>query len=123
MAEIPHDITTIASYHAHVYYDPARTRDAAARLRAWVEDRFPVTMGRWHDVPVGPHPLPMFQIAFATDLFARLVPWLMLNRQGLTILVHPETDRPKDDHLIHAIWFGEVLPLNAAMLPQTREQH
>ena len=45
----------------------------------------------------------------------------MLNRQGLIVLVHPETDRPRDDHLLHALWLGERLPLNGAILPETRQ--
>src|SRR5262245_54491879 len=46
----------IQHYHAHVYYDPASSRDRAARLREQVAAAFPgVTLGRWHDTPVGPH--------------------------------------------------------------------
>jgi len=108
---------TITGYHAHIYYDPA-DRSRAAILREQVEARFKVVMGRWHDVPVGPHPSAMYQIAFETDQLPTLLPFLMLNRQGLTVLVHPETGRAVDDHLDHAIWMGEVLPLNASVLRQ-----
>jgi len=108
---------SITEYHAHIYYDPA-DRSRAATLREQVEARFQVRMGRWHDVPVGPHPTAMYQIAFQPDLFPTLVPFLMLNRQGLTVLVHPETGRAVDDHLDHAVWMGEVLPLNASVLKQ-----
>jgi aromatic ring-cleaving dioxygenase len=121
MADAPKDISEIESYHAHIYYDPAHSKDRAAIVRDWVERGFAVQMGRWHDQPVGPHPSAMYQIAFGTDVFSTLVPWLMLNRQGLTVLIHPNTDRPKDDHLVHAIWLGEILPLNAGMLPEVRQ--
>lgn len=114
-------ISAIGSYHAHVYYDPTRTRDVAERLRARVAERFPVQLGRWHDKLVGPHPLAMFQIAFDTAEFARLVPWLMLNREGLTILVHPNTANPRADHEVHALWLGAVLPLSAGYLPELIE--
>jgi DOPA 4,5-dioxygenase len=53
----------------------------------------------------------MFQIAFPREMFAAFVPWLMLNRDGLTILLHPETGDDLTDHTAHAVWFGEVLPL------------
>jgi aromatic ring-cleaving dioxygenase len=119
MADQPTDTGVIRHWHAHVYYDPAATKAEAARVRTWIEQRFPVQMGRWHDLPVGPHPAAMFQVAFAPDLFPAIVPWLALNRQGLTVLVHPETDRPRDDHLLHALWLGEKLPLKADILPES----
>ncbi|MBN8897722.1 MAG: DOPA 4,5-dioxygenase family protein [Rhodospirillales bacterium] len=115
----PVDPAAITEYHAHVYYDPA-SRPRAAVLRAWVEERFPgVRMGRWHDVPVGPHPTAMYQIAFNRDLFPTLAPFLLLNRQDLTILLHPESGRPRDDHTRHAAWMGQVLPLRTEILPET----
>jgi DOPA 4,5-dioxygenase len=114
----PADTGAITEYHAHIYYAPD-SRERAAMLRAWVEERFTVRMGSWHDVPVGPHPTAMYQIAFTPDLFPTLVPFLMLNRQGLTILLHPESGRPRDDHTLHAFWAGNVLPLKTEMLRET----
>lgn len=108
----------ITGWHAHVYYDPAGTRDAAARLREGLAAAFPeAVLGRWHDAKVGPHPGAMYQVAFPPALYPRLVPWLALNRGPLTILVHPETGRQKADHLQHALWMGAVLPLDASVLP------
>lgn len=119
MSEQPKDAGLIRDWHAHIYYDPERTKPQAAELRGWIEQRFPAArMGRWHDVPVGPHPSAMYQVAFAPEVFPALVPWLALNRQGLTVLVHPETDRPRDDHLLHALWLGEKLPLKTDILPE-----
>ena len=117
MSAQPAEPGAITEYHAHIYYD-ADSRDRAATLRAWIEQRFQVRMGRWHDVPVGPHPSAMYQVAFQPDQFPTLVPFLMLNRQGLTVLLHPETGRPRDDHTLHAIWAGEVLSLKTAILPE-----
>lgn len=111
-------IDSITSWHAHVYYDPQTTRHLAEQLREGVAARFTTRLGRWHDVPVGPHPSAMFQIAFAVADFPTLVPWLALNRMGLTILVHPNTARPRDDHLRHALWMGAVLALDASRLPE-----
>jgi aromatic ring-cleaving dioxygenase len=105
------DPERIREYHAHIYYDP-HTRDRAQRLREGVAAAFPAAiLGRWHDAPVGPHPQSMYQIAFPREMLAAFVPWLMLNRDGLTILLHPETGDDYTDHSAHAAWFGAVLPL------------
>ncbi len=118
MQDAAKDAGTITDYHAHVYYD-ADSKPRAAQLRDWVEQRFSVRMGRWHDVPVGPHVQAMYQIAFLPDLFPTLVPFLMLNRMGLTILLHPESGRPRDDHTLHAVWMGEVLAVKTEVLRET----
>ena len=111
------DSKSITHYHAHVYYDPASTRERAARLRERVAEAFPkATLGRWHDELVGPHPRSMYQIAFPRALLASFLPWLMLNRDGLTILVHPETGDDLADHTDHAAWLGGTLPLRLDVL-------
>ena len=108
---------SIHSYHAHIYFDPASTRAAAEALRQQIADRFAVQLGRWHEVPVGPHGQAMYQVAFATALFASFVPWLMINRGNLDVLVHPNTLAPRDDHLRYALWLGERLALIDDVLP------
>jgi aromatic ring-cleaving dioxygenase len=113
----PFQLSEITSYHAHIYYDPGKEGARAERLRALIGERFVARIGAWHDQPVGPHLKAMYQVAFATGLFPRLVPWLMLNRMGLSILIHPNTRRPRDDHLIHALWLGQPLPLKEDDLP------
>ncbi|HUD89512.1 MAG TPA: DOPA 4,5-dioxygenase family protein [Xanthobacteraceae bacterium] len=106
------DPGAIKDYHAHIYYDPATSRGRAERLRERVAAAFPdAKLGRWHDELVGPHPQSMYQIAFPTPMLEKFVPWLMLNRDGLTILLHPETGDDYTDHSAHAAWFGAVLPL------------
>ncbi len=120
MPSEPADPAIIRDYHAHVYYDPA-TRSRAEHLRARVAAAFPqATLGRWHDAPVGPHPRSMFQIAFPRDMLSHFLPWLMLNRDGLVILLHPQTGNDVADHSDHAAWLGEVLPLHLEVLRGAR---
>jgi DOPA 4,5-dioxygenase len=117
----PRPINEIGSFHAHIYYDPATSRGEAERLRQWIGERFSVTLGRWHDVKVGPHDQAMYQVAFATGLFSELVPWLMLNHGTLSILVHPNTTNPRRDHLVDPFWIGRPLPVHGDKLPEEAE--
>jgi DOPA 4,5-dioxygenase len=107
----PLPLAAIGSFHAHIYFDGDAQRGAALALREQIAQRFSVTLGRVHDRLVGPHARAMYQVAFDTASFGNFVPWLMLNRQGLTVLVHPNTRDTRRDHLVHALWMGEVLPI------------
>ena len=113
---MPRDIAAIKGYHAHVYYD-AESKPRAEHLRAAIEAAaFKVALGRWHDEPIGPHPTGSYQVAFAASLFAELVPWLALNRDGLTVLVHPVTGDDLADHRDYALWLGESAALDLSVL-------
>jgi aromatic ring-cleaving dioxygenase len=116
-AQSARDPQAIAAYHAHVYYDVKKTRGRAERLRQEVADGFPqAKLGRWHDELVGPHTQSMYQIAFPSGMLASFVPWLMLHRDGLNVLLHPETGDDYRDHTAHACWFGATLPLRVEVL-------
>ena len=104
----------IKGYHAHVYYD-APTRETAARVRAGLT-KLRVQLGSWHDEPVGPHPKSMYQVLFNPEEFDKVVPWLMLHREGLTVLVHPSTGDSYGDHLERSLWLGEILKLREESL-------
>jgi aromatic ring-cleaving dioxygenase len=114
-------IAEIASYHAHIYFDPESQRSEAMAIREAAQERFAVNLGRVRDGPVGPHSQAMFQIAFEPALFGTLVPWLMLNNRGLSILVHPNTTNEKRDHLLDAVWIGRPLPVDDGPLPEEAE--
>jgi len=110
-------LDALDGWHAHIYYDPAETKETAAKLRARIEAEFPDTrMGRWHDEAVGPHLISLYQVAFRADQFDRLVQWLALNRDGLNILVHPLTENAWNDHILLGFWLGDKLPLNEERL-------
>ena len=108
-------VPEVTGYHAHVYYDEA-SRAAAAAVREALDRHFTVRLGRWYHEPAGPHPEPMYQVAFAPDQFDSIVPWLMLNRRGLTVFVHPETGYALEDHRDRALWMGRMLDLKLDVL-------
>ena len=107
--------TQVNGYHAHVYYD-AETKPIAERLAAAMGDKFNVRFGGFHDGPVGPHPVANLQVIFTADEFPKVVPWLMLNREGLDVLIHPLSDDSVDDHSIYAMWLGTPVPLKLSTL-------
>ena len=105
----------ITGYHAHVYFDAA-TREQAQQLCAEAGRTFDLTVGRMHDKPVGPHPRGSCQLAFGPELFAQVVPWLVVQRHGLTVFAHAETGDAITDHTEHVLWLGPSEPLNLAAL-------
>ena len=105
----------IAGYHAHIYFDVSN-REYAADIREVIGKRFDVEMGRWRDVPVGPHPRSMYQVAFTPDVFADFVPWLMVNHGDLSVLIHPRTGDDLSDHRDYPLWLGEKLDLDLSVL-------
>ena len=102
-------------YHVHVYYDAA-TKPKAAQLRETLLGKFKVEAGGFSDAPIGPHPVSQFNVMFETPEFEQVVPWLMLNRDGLDILVHPLTDSSYNDHTAYAMWLGAPVALRTDTL-------
>ena len=110
------ETTAITGYHAHIYYTDAASRAFAGELREAIGAKFKVVLGRWRDMPVGPHPIPMYQVAFEPEEFSRLVPWLALNHGPLSVLIQLETGDDPTDHSVHALWLGEKLPIDIEYL-------
>jgi aromatic ring-cleaving dioxygenase len=111
-------MSELKGYHAHVYYDPA-TRPTAERLREAIIGKFVVEPGGFSDEPRGPHPISQFNVIFETEEFQNIVPWLMLNREGLDVLVHPLTESSYDDHSKNALWLGTPVPMRLDILQPT----
>ncbi len=116
----PRAFTDIKSYHAHFYFDHD-THEKAALIRRWAGERFPIEMGDWNLEPRGPHTTPSFYFGFTNDLLSVIVPWVQLNSLGLTILLHPNTDDPRADHLYYTLWVNRSQPVNAYGMKAPRD--
>ncbi len=108
------DPAIIKGYHAHVYFD-ADTIELAKELCREVNAVFDVSVGRMHEKYVGPHPRWSCQLSLMVDDFPTVIPWLALNRDGLTIFTHPDTGEHLEDHRDRAIWMGEMLELDLSI--------
>ena len=107
-------------YHAHIYYDPATTRADAERVCAALGEKFAVEIDGFRDTPIGPHPIANVLVIFEPEQFEQVVPYLMLNRAGLDVLVHPLTNDAVEDHSSYAIWLGNPVELKLHTLPRGR---
>lgn len=107
----------IESWHAHVYFDSA-SRPEAWTLRETIEVELAgqVEIGRFHEKPVGPHPMWSYQLAFAPVHFSHVMSWLALNHGTLDVFVHPNTGDELRDHRDSALWLGKSHELNLAAL-------
>ena len=117
MSDVSAGSSAVRGYHAHVYYD-AGTRPRAEKLRETIAATLGVEVRELSDEPRGPHPVPQFRFTFTTGQFHNVVPWLMLNREGLDVLVHPLTDNSYDDHSRYAVWLG--MPVRLKLNPASR---
>ena len=101
-------------FHAHVYYDAAE-RAAAELLRdALLSKDEALFVGRLTDGPVGPHPIPQFEVHFDESALAALMP--QFEQSGLRVLVHPLTDDDQADHTSLGRWIGKPVDLDLSVL-------
>lgn len=99
------------SFHAHIYFDPDTQRKAET-LRQSILQHFPdAKTSGLRNSPVGPHPKPMFAVDFKTADFAGITQWLMEHRNGLSVLIHPNTKDEVRDHADRPIWIGDKVNL------------
>ncbi|KAI1796680.1 DOPA-like domain-containing protein [Ganoderma leucocontextum] len=137
-------ISSNNGFDFHIYYLPNSPEEAkyAAELHERIRREFPevytrcsyqiiareltpccplqLRIYRFWDKPVGPHPVPMFEVnVFNPHQTGTLFSWLVVNRGPCSVLVHPNTSDPLRDHTELATWMGRPYPLN--LRPLTRD--
>jgi len=115
MTGAPLNPATIQDWHAHVYFD-ASTRADAWSLREAISAELGerVQVGRFHEKPVGPHPMWSYQLAFGPADLSHVLGWLALNHGTLDVFVHPNTGDGLRDHRDRALWVGKSHALELA---------
>ncbi len=108
------DIETISGYHVHVYFHDAESKSKASSLREEMQQRFQIKISHLFEEADkdDPHQRPMFFAQFPAREFADVVPWVMLNQNGLNLFIHPKTGDDLADHRDYSMWLGSVLPIN-----------
>ena len=71
-----------------------------------------MSLGRFHERPVGPHPAWSYQLAFGPAQFPHVAAWLALNHGALDVFLHPNTGDELRDHRDSAMWIGRSYPLD-----------
>ena len=103
------------NYDIHVYWgNEAERSEAEALCQLLVENQ--VRVFDMIDMPIGPHPLPMFEAHVTTFNLAAIEKILNDNRKLCSILIHEKTNSHMYDHTEGARWVGEPLQLNLEFL-------
>ncbi|KAK6334618.1 hypothetical protein TWF718_010074 [Orbilia javanica] len=109
-----------AAFDAHVYYDEQDKKQKEFTRSLWERIRYEFPELRIYRIwerPIGPHLAAMFEVnIFTPAQFGAFIPWLMIHRGPLSVLVHPNTGNALHDHTVGAVWLGEKLPLNVDIL-------
>lgn len=100
-------------YHAHVYWHNEDQRRRSLDLRAQLT-ALGCELGRIMDRPIGPHPLPMYQVNYSSENSAAVEQ--LLAGTGLDILLHEDTGDDMRDHTVGARWIGQPLKLDLEWL-------
>lgn len=104
----------ILDFHAHIYFENSQF-DIAGKIQQQIKKDLQKNLtyiGELINRPIGPHPLPMFEIDFSTENFERIVTYLMIHRESLSVLIHPQSGNDLYDHSQCAMWLGKQLELN-----------
>jgi DOPA 4,5-dioxygenase len=102
------------NFHAHVYYpleEKSKAEAVHAAIALQLQGKFS-KLSDLNDRPVGPHPLPTFEVHFVD---ADLKPFRSLleeYRQGLSVLIHIDTGDDHLDHRENIEWLGDPVKLD-----------
>lgn len=113
---------TRGGFDLHIYYFQNNPTESRFAHELWqrIRHEFPeLRIYKFWDKPVGPHPYAMFEVnVFTPEQFGAFVPWLVINRGPLSVLLHPNCEDGDElrDHTQRATWLGEKVPLDVGML-------
>ncbi|GAB1739749.1 hypothetical protein NU219Hw_g4687t1 [Hortaea werneckii] len=94
--------STRGGFDVHIYYLQTNASESQFAQELWerIRREFPeLRIYRVWDKPIGPHPVAMFEVnLFTPEQFGAFVPWLVIHRGPLSVLLHPNTGDDVRDH-------------------------
>jgi len=103
----------VMNFHAHVYWDTEEKKQSAIELREKLLT-MGCSLGQIINHPIGPHPLPMYQVNYSSSNALEVETYLA--EKQLTVLLHEDTGDHIKDHTKGARWIGRELKLNIKWL-------
>ena len=103
------------NYDIHTYWRNSDEREEALKLKQLLIDNNVQTFSLV-DIPIGPHPLPMFEAHVSAENLPAIEALLVANRANCSILIHEKTGNHVYDHTKGARFLGEPLELNIELL-------
>jgi aromatic ring-cleaving dioxygenase len=103
------------NYDIHTYWRNTEEREEALKLKQLLIDNSVQTFSLV-DIPIGPHPLPMFEVHVSAENLPAIKALLVANRVNCSILIHEKTGDHVYDHTKGARFLGEPLELNIEFL-------
>lgn len=112
----------ISEYHVHIYYTNAEQQMKAHNLGRKLEQLFgDEVTDIAHVGLVGPHTKPNYEVSIKDkENFGKIMQWLQMNSDGLSVLIHPRTGDELRDHEA-TIWLGTPVAFNDTFLDHFRE--
>ncbi|MBK66849.1 MAG: 4,5-dioxygenase [Rickettsiales bacterium] len=107
--------------HIHIYFKDHQ-KEEALTLKAKLAQKFPsLILGRFHEKPVGPHPVGSFLVFPKNEKDERAVKYFLKSKIGnLSAMIHPETGDDFEDHRDENIeWIGPEFDINRDIFTQT----
>ena len=107
----------IQTYHAHIYF-ALEQMALAAQVRENILNQLPqlTYRGQLIPMPIGPHPLPMFELHVPASQINFAMATIDSLREGLSVLIHPVQADELDAHTNGARGLGAKLVLNLDVL-------
>ncbi|TAQ89438.1 hypothetical protein B7494_g2203 [Chlorociboria aeruginascens] len=115
------------AFDVHIYHFQKNPEQSKFARELWerIRREFPeLRIYRFWEEPIGPHPIAMFEVnLFTPAQFGAFIPWLIIHRGPLSVLVHPNTinpvtgeaDEAERDHTQRATWMGEKIILDLSI--------